>query len=269
MCNDGLVIKLADGTNSNAVKVEVYSTHKPMMAPLKQTSTPLVIFKEIGKLVVFVDFSHPLFTRCGLSKEQLISSEIAMYLYDERRNLSNLREHSLSNLTWEVLRTNWHDTVEISVDSVLRDSEELLNELRSKLMDIMAGESAIYFDDLTLDQKKQLTNNLLQHGIDLSKIGDLKDNGEYLLYAPYSFLITLYKENPDMFFGGGVWTTSLASGGEDLLGHDVVAQAREKIVRQYENNLIDVVTFAENKYSDILTLQRVKLSIEFLRKGMV
>ena len=72
-----------------------------------------------------------------------------------------------------------------------------------------------------------------------------------------------------MFFGGGVWTTSLASGGEDLLGHDVVAQAREKIVRQYENNLIDVVTFAENKYSDILTLQRVKLSIEFLRKGMV
>lgn len=62
---------------------------------------------------------------------------------------------------------------------------------------------------------------------------------------------------------------SLASGGEELLGSDNVARAREKIIRQYENSLQDVITFAENQYSDATTLQRVKLSIEFLRKEMV
>ena len=102
-----------------------------------------------------------------------------------------------------------------------------------------------------------------------ASIGSLKENGEFLLYAPYSFLLTLYHETPDSFFGGGIWSVSLASGGEELLGSDNVARAREKIIRQYENSLQDVITFAENQYSDATTLQRVKLSIEFLRKEMV
>ena len=103
----------------------------------------------------------------------------------------------------------------------------------------------------------------------MSSIGSLKENGEFLLNAPYSFLLTLYHETPDSFFGGGIWSVSLASGGEALLGSDNVARAREKIIRQYENSLQDVITFAENQYSDATTLQRVKLSIEFLRKEMV
>ena len=62
---------------------------------------------------------------------------------------------------------------------------------------------------------------------------------------------------------------SLAIGGEELLGEDNILSMREKLIRQYENCLHDVLQFLENKYSDTITLQRVKLSIEFLRKEMV
>ena len=108
--------------------------------------------------------------------------------------------------------------------------------------------------DLSDEEKTKLTASLIQHGIDLSTIGTLKENGEYILFAPYSFLLTLYHETPDSFFGGGVWNVSLASGGEELLGSENVAHAREKI---------------DNQYSDTTTLQRVKLSVEFLQKEMV
>jgi hypothetical protein len=228
-----------------------------------------VISKEIGKLTVFVDLSHPFFTKCTLSKEQLIASEIAMYLYDEKRNLASFAEHNLSNLTWSVLQANWKEAVELNKESVLKEANDLLDELRSHLTELLNTSGSIYFDELTDEEKKKLTASLIQQGVDLSSIGELKDNGDYLLYAPYSFLMTLYHETPDSFFGGGIWNVSLASGGEDLLGSENVASAREKIIKQYENSLQDVIIFSENQYSDTTTLQRVKLSIEFLRKDMV
>lgn len=269
LSSDGMKIRLADGTMSNSLQVDVYSVQKAMLPPGGKETVPLIISKEIGRITMFVDLSHPFFTKCSLSKEQLIASEIAMYLYDEKRNLASYAEHNLSNLTWNVLQTNWKEAVELNRDSVLKDANDFLDELRNHLKDLLNTNGALYFDELSDEEKKQLTASLIQHGIDLSSIGSLKENGEFLLYAPYSFLLTLYHETPDSFFGGGIWSVSLASGGEELLGSDNVARAREKIIRQYENSLQDVITFAENQYSDATTLQRVKLSIEFLRKEMV
>ncbi len=269
LSSDGLSIKLADGSMSNTLKFDVYSTHHSMSAPMSTDLIPLIVHKEIGKLSIFIDFSHPLFTKCGLSKEQLIASEIAMYLYQERMHLSSFADHNLSNLTWEILNVKWKDNIEIDFNAIYKDANELLQELRSKVYDVLKEEASLYFDEMTIEEKKQLTNTLIQQGIDLSTIGKLKEDGSYINFVPYSFILTLYHEDPEMFFSGKVWTTNLASGGEELLGHEVVAQAREKIVSQYENYLQDLIQFAENKYTDMLTLQRVKLSTEFIRKGLV
>lgn len=268
LSKEGLSIKLADGSRSNAVQVVVFASQKPLIAPMSNVSEPLIIHKEIGKLCIFVDFSHPYFTKCGLSKEQLIASEVAMYLYQERMNLANYTEHNLSNLTWSVLQANWKDSVEINYENIYSDAQELLNEIRSRITANLGKDAAIYFDDLSNEQKKELTNELIQNGVDLSSIGILKDTGQYLNYCPYNFLLTIYHEDSDVFFGGHVWNTSLVCGGEDLLGHEIIAQARNKIVSQYENYLQDIILFLENKYNDMLTLQRVKLSIEFLKKGL-
>lgn len=268
LSSDGLTIPLADGSKSNNISIEVYSTQKAIVSPTGKGSIPLVIHKEIGKLCVFVDLSHPLFTKCGLSKEQLIASEIAMYVYQEKMNLTSYKEHNLSNLTWAILQEKWKDEVEINFDVIYKDASELLHELVVKVMESLGQDAAMYFDELTNEQKQSLSNALIRNGVDLSEIKALKDSGEYLQYTPYSFLLTLYREDPDLFFGGKVWNITLASGGEELLGAEIVKQAREKIVSQYGNYLQDVILFFDNKYNDLLTLQRVQLSIEFLRKGL-
>lgn len=65
-----------------------------------------------------------------------------------------------------------------------------------------------------------------------------------------------------------MWNTMLVSGGEDLLGPDIVAAAKVKILDQYGNYLKNLIIFAENRYSDMLTLESARLSIQFLRKDM-
>lgn len=266
---DGMSITLADGTRSNPIKIQVYSTQKPIFSPVNKEDIPLIVFREIGEIKVFVDFSHPFFTTCGLSREQLIASEVAMYLYQERMNLANYVEHNLGNLTWEILQSAWKDSIEINFDNVYRDTEVLLNDIRQRLQDNLGSDAAVYFDDLSPNQKQQMTNLLIGNGIDLSTIGTLKDNGKYLSYIPFSFILTLFQEDVDIFFHGKVWSTTLANGGEELLGKDVVSHAREKIVQQYKNYLEDLIIFYENKYSDMITLQHAKLAIEFLRKDLI
>lgn len=268
LSSDGFSIKLSDDSYSNKVKISVYCTHKPIIAPSTDVSHPLIVFKEIGSLKIFVDFSHPYFTKCGLSKEQLIASEAALYLYQERMNLASHAEHNLSNLTWAVLETNWKGEVEINFEIIYLEVEEVLKEIQTRIMDNLGADASLYFDELNNNQKKQLTDTLIQHGIDLSSITSLRENGKYLLHVPYSFFLTLFDEEPDMFFGGKVWSQSLAIGGEDLLGQENVAQARIKIINQYENYLQDIINFNENKYTDLLTIQRVRLSSEFLRRGL-
>lgn len=268
LSSDSISIKLADGSLSNPINLEVYSTHSPMITPDTNTREPIIIHKEIGNIVVFIDNSHPFFTHCDLSREQLIASEVAMYIYQERMALSNLPAHNLSNLTWEVLESAWKENIELDFEPIYSESVELLHEIQIRIKDALGSDIEIYFDDMTMEEKRKMTDALIQKGVDLSMIGKLKKSGEYITYAPFSLIQRIYQEDPDTFFGGKVWNATIANGGEDLLGPEIVAAARAKIVDQYGNYLKNLIIFVENRYSDILTLKSAKLSIQFLRKEL-
>lgn len=266
LSNEGLIIELADGTSSKPVRFDVYLTQRPMIPITLKQPIPVLIFKKIGCLAIFADKTHRLFKQCNIKIEQIIASEIAMYLYDERKNLANYLEHNLSNLTWEVINKNWIDSLELSPDSILNQTTDLLVEIRQKLKENIGIEAAYYFDELSIEQKKSVTDALITQNVDLSSIGTLKDNGGYLSYVPFDFLLALFDISTVSFFNGGVWNVPLNNGGGDLLGEDVVIKAQEKIKQQYRNNLEDVINFNRVKYTDSLTVRRVVLSVEFLRQ---
>ena len=264
LSNDDIRIRLADGSMSKPIKVSVYSMQRPLISPVSGERFPLMADKNIGEITLFVDLSHQYFATCNLSKEQMIASEIAMQIMDFNTSCATYPEHNLSNVTWSVLEENWKEEIELSFNTVYENATSFLSDLMIRAKEALDSDAALYFDELTPEERGLLTNNLIQKGVDLSSIGDLKESGEYLLYAPYSFLLSLYRQTPDSFFGGGIWMTSLAQGGEQLLGSDNVARARKKILDQYFNYLQDLIFFCENKYADTLTLKRVKLSLEFL-----
>lgn len=270
LSNDNLVIRLANGEMTKPLSVMVYSTKGQMVTPIDKARVPLQIFKVIGKITIFIDLSHPLFTEMGMPVEQVVASETAMYLYDEWRSLSGNPEHNLSVLTWEILQANWKDELDLTPDAVSDDCQDLLSAILARLQENMKPEDfPYYFDELSNTQKKELTTNLINASADIGHISDMRENGDYLKYVPADFILTIYNENPDLFFGGKVWKISLVSGGENLLGKENIEEFRRKITEQYKNYLMDLISYTGNRYSDMITMKRVKLSIEFLQRGMV
>ena len=58
-------------------------------------------------------------------------------------------------------------------------------------------------------------------------------------------------------------------GGEELLGKENIEEFRNKLIGQYRNYLQDLISYTQNKYTDTITMKRVKLSVEFLQRSMV
>lgn len=268
LSNPFLVVQLADGTSSTPLNVEIYAV-KTSMITFRGEILPVLVFKDIGNITLFIDKSHRIFSKCGVKAEQIIASEIAMYLYDEKRNLVNYIEHNLSNLAWKVIQGEWIDTLELNPDVVANEARLLLSEIRDRIKITLGKEAEYYFDELSSEQKKEITNSMIENNIDLSRIGNLKISGDYLEYAPYDFISILYASVPESFFNGGVWDIDYSSKGEEILGKEIVEDAKQKLRNQYANCLEDVISFEKNRYSDITALERVRLSIQFLYKRMV
>ena len=264
-----LSISMADGKKNASLSFEVYATHSPIVAPITNEELPLRIFKDIGKITIFINKHHPIFTKCHIAPEQIIASEVAMYLYDERQNLANYAQHNLSNITWAIVKKLWLASLETNVDTVYGKAIETLDAIREHIARRLGAEAAQYFDEMTPEQKKALTDTLIKKNIDLTTIAELKKSGEYILYAPYGFLLNLYAASTDEFFDGGVWSKKLSSSADGLLDQDIVDHANNKIKQQYRNSLEDIVNFARDKYDDELTLRRVQMSIEFLQTELV
>ena len=269
LSESNLSISMADGKNNSALAFDVYATQTPIITPITHEELPLCIFKDIGKITIFINKHHPIFTKCHIAPEQIVASEVAMYLYDERQNLANYVQHNLSNITWSIIQKLWLSVLETNAEIVYSKVIETLDAVRDHIAKKLGTEAAQYFEDLTPEQKKSLTDTLIKKNIDLTQIATLKATGEYILYAPYSFLLSLYSSTTDEFFGGGVWYKKLSSSADGLLDQDVVDHANSKIKQQYRNSLEDIVNFARDKYDDELTLRRVQLSVEFLQIGLV
>lgn len=269
LSDSSFIITMADGSKNSPLSFDVYATQTPIITPITNEELPLLVFKNIGQITIFINKAHPLFTKCNISPEQMIASEVAMYLYDERQYLANYSEHNLSNLTWEVIKKCWIDVMEINPEAVLTKTIELLEIIRERITDRLGNDASYYFDDLTSDQKKTMTETMIKKGIDIAQIGQLKDSGKYILYTPYEFLLNLYSSCTDLFFNCGIWNVTLSSAEKGLLDADVVEHINNKIKQQYRNSLEDVINFAHDKYDDTLIISRVQMSVEFLQKRLV
>ena len=269
LSDSALTITMADGSNNSPLSFDVYDTHSPIIDPVTGEELPLRIFKNIGHISIFVNKQHPMFSKCGIRPEVTIASEIAMYLYDERQNLSNYALHNLSNITWEILQKDWIESLEINEAMVLEKANEVLDGIRNRLSNILGSEGGLYFDDLTADQKKSFVDTLIKKNIGIEQVGTLRDSGKYIQYVPFEFLLYLYQTTTESFFGGGIWTTKLASAEDSLIESELIEHINEKIKQQYRNSLETVVYFARDKYDDELTLRQVLLAIEFLQNRLV
>ena len=265
----GCSIILADGSYSQPIDIDTYITRHSISSNIQDELVPLVVFK-CEKIEVFVDTSHPLFKIYHQSPEQLIASEVALYIYDANRRLCSQEfqgKHTLANLQWTILNTRWSTVLEDSTERVKEGIRTFFRVLKNQLPNILRDMSGDFFEEMTDIQKKTLVDNLLDHGQDIGKIGEMKESGQYLYYIDEYAVVDIFKKLPALFFDDGFWGIPYKN--ITQLPGDIVEQAQVRIFSSYHNCLQDVASFLRYTEPDAITRQRARLSLEYLQQKVV
>ena len=261
---DDLSVKLANGLNSNAFALNSYYTNGPIVSPITGERLPIILFKSLDKVSTFLDKTHPLFVLCGISVIDIISSEIASYIYDLNRTLAGNPEHTVSNISWRIINKYWFDKVEISEDNMIKKSSSLLSSIKEQISTVIDSSlSDRFFNELSEEQQKFFVNEILKSNIPLSKIDELKSKGTFINYVPNEFMLHVLEESPELFFNGNFWN---ARYGEKYEGFStsIIEEMDNLTLKKYKNALETIVFFMSNKSKSLIELKRVEAAINFL-----
>ena len=260
---DDLSIKLANGQSSNAFTLRTFNSEKPLILPTNER-LPMLLFKKINSIDVIVDKTHPLFTLRGMSTVEVLSSEIAAYIFDYYRNLVDYPGHSISNISWQIVRTYWMDKVEINEDSINKKCKSLLTSIKDQISSVIDGSlSERFFNEMSEEQQKLFANEILKNKIPLSAIGELKAKGKFIQYVPDEFLLHILEESPELFFNGNYWNAQYAVQIEGM-SSIVLDETYRKTLSKYRNALDTVVSFMNNRSKSIIDLRFVDAALNIL-----
>ena len=150
----------------------------------KGPAVPVLTLKG-ERIEVFLDKSHQLFRLYRIKPEALVAAELAQYLYDLNRPLLRppyLGYHSVANLAWLIMSKYWEDLLEDSAERVKGDIERFFDALKGQLARLAEEVAEDLFNDLSEDEQRALTNNMLAEGQDLTKLAEWKHD-DYVLFA--------------------------------------------------------------------------------------
>lgn len=262
----GQTLVLADGNNSQPIDVHVMIT-RGSISPWAGPTLPLIAFRELGKISVFLDSNHRIFRSFRALPEQMIAAEVASYIYDTHRALIPKHAvHSLANLTWQVLESRWADVLEESDEQVRDAILNFFDQLRVQLPTLVKKPAEL-FDELSEEQKKSLVENMLSQGVDIGQLGEMKASGVYLKYLDEDSIVEIVRGMPEQFFDGQFWSEPYNNISE--LPESVLRDVRFKIRSTYLNCLEDVAAFKRYRAAEPIIAQRAQASLEYLNRTLV
>ena len=265
---DNCSVSLPDGSVSSALRVNVYVTTSHITPNLTKEDLPIYVIKnEIGSVDIFIDKTHKVFTSYGITPEFLVASEIA-----DRIKLLSGSGHdiegvsSVSTIAWQILGKYWKTTLEMSSDNTKNEISALFNNIKERLAMTIGSEAEDYYGEMTEAQSTDMAKAIIGAGYDISKIGEMKQNGEYLRFVRDDFVIRLYELNPMLFFDGRVWDEKFET---------LSAPAEIKVIsqQQIKNNYLvclnDIANYLKLNLSDPLFIQKTMCAVEYLKKRVV
>ena len=262
---ENLVIKLSNGQDSNAFNLNTYYSDSPIVMPMTGERLPIVLFKKIGSVVIVIDKTHPLFSSCGTSVIDVVSAEIASYIFDCHRVLAGNPGHSISSICWQVIRKYWFDKVELSEENIAKRCVGLLSSIKEQISTVIDESlSDRFFNEMNEWQQKFFVNEILKNNIPLAQINELKIKGTFIPYIHDEFVLHIFEESPKLFFNGNYWN---ARYGEKIDGVSatVLEETDMRTLRTYKNALETVVYFMSNKNKNTVELKRISAALDFLQ----
>jgi hypothetical protein len=265
----GCTVLLADGTYSSPIDVDTYVTQGPILSPRRSLSIPIIVFKE-DRITTFVDKAHLLFRSYRIRPEQVIASEVALYIHTLNSRLTSKEyfgHHELSGIAWSIMQERWSTQLEDTPERVRTDITTFFSNLRERLPELIGEGVSDFFDDLDDEEKKGVIEKMLRQGIDISELGKMKTSGKYTRYLEAPSLVSIFRRAPEFFFDRRFWEDTYSR--MDDIPQNIMENAQNRIRTIYLDCLADIARFLEYLDPDPIIVQRARASLGFLQQRIV
>lgn len=260
-------INLPDGTKSSKFDLEVRITS------LKSGNLhlPSVVYTDLSSrnLQIFLDKSHSVFLSLQLCPEHAVAMESATLIKSESNAMSpesQKYQYSLVSLQERVLDKYWKKNLSDDAEEVRGDMHHLLDDVRSKMAENMVDIAEDVFNNMTASERTSLLSNLQEAGEDISEMKRLKESGRFFVHVPPETVVSVFRVHTGRFFDKIVWESPWSI--PDMPDENVRA-VQKQIKETYLNCLEDGVGFLHYRKPKLTVIRRARLSIEFLKHGMV
>lgn len=262
-------VRLADGSISDPIDVEVWVVSSPMNPWGLSYGLPMHFFAETSLIRIFLDLNHQAFSEFALSPEQMIASQVANVIHRAHGKLtgSHPELHTAPNIAWQIIKDRWATTMNGSVENTRSDAISFFDELRERMGTNLAAIAPDLYEELRDSDKRSLVQSLLDAHIDPTKLGELKQSGKYVLYLTNDTVAYLVKRRTKDFLDGAVWDWRIQVSSE--LSDTDAKDFTERFVSQLCNWLDDVAQFLQSTNESNEQAKRTRISLLMLRHRLV
>jgi hypothetical protein len=241
-----------------------YYSKGELISAIGSNRYPLVCFKRPNSLSIFVDRSHPMLASCSISIVEIIASEVATYLFDMYRTLASNPGHSVSSITWQIIRKYWIDKVEISPSLIEEKCNNFLSRLKSKLAENVDNTlSDTLFNELSSDQQTIFVQQILKQGLQLQSVQTLKESGAFIKFVPNDFILNIFATAPEIFFNGKFWNVQYGINIPGLSAMNLDSIYKYTL-QNYRNSLETIILYMDKKPQSTYELKKVDSVLNFM-----
>ncbi len=258
-------VELANGQMSSPLKVNIFEMDRPIHSNFDEKEIPILTDKKyLNEISIFVDKTHRIFKSCKVSVEQMIAEEIADHIIMLNKSINiNSGKHTRSYLSWQIVEKYWLDRMEENADDLMMAISSLFDLIREKLILSRCIDFESAFEMLSNEETKDMVNEIINSGLDISKLSELKNNGRFLKYVPISFIIKLFTVKPNYFFDGIVWDEPYQTIDVD----DEIKQFMQDRTRAlYQGCLNDLLYYVTYKNQSEMVVSKTNLAANILRQ---
>lgn len=265
--NDCSVI-LANGNSSAPLSVNVHEARMPIKSNFEDKSLPVFTIKQsLNEIYIFIDSTHRMFKGCGVRIEQIVAGEVAEYIYMLNKAISKANgKHTIPFIAWQIVEKYWADKMDVSGEDLNGDISVIVESIKERLLLSSNDSISEHFDLLTNEETKEMVNEMLNAGEDITKIDVYRQNLHFLHYVPLSYIVRLFDIRPEFFFDGSVWDEPYYS----IDTTDEIKRfTQERTKALYKGCLQDLLYYMTYKSQSDTIVEKTKIAIQLLKQKVV
>jgi RNA polymerase subunit RPABC4/transcription elongation factor Spt4 len=264
----GCSVALPDNSFTLPVNINVFVTSIELKPHYSENALPLLVFKS-HEIDVFIDLKHPLFKKYQVRPEEMISTEIALFLFDSNRRFSAGRfsvEFTLSTLKWQILSHSWAKGLCDTSEQLIADTCAFVASIKDELPGLLDSFKDDIYSELSDIDKRDIAISIIDQGEDISRLSGMVQSGSYLKFVSNIVMTKLFSQYSVAFFDGKFWNESYTFLGN--LPEVAVEEIRSRIRSTYKNYLDDIIIYLKNKPADPIVSYRTRKSLQLLQSKL-